>query len=95
MAHFWLLDRIEMEAILCGQLYRVCGAIRCTYEYDLLRPVLNRTLILFWSILRIEDRENPETAYVTSSYKSGNNKHNNQYKRKSPDEDGESEGNFP
>ena len=40
------------------------------------------------------NRENAETAYVTSSYKSGNHKYNNQKKRKSPDEDGESEGNF-
>ena len=39
------------------------------------------------------NRDNPETAYVTSSYKSGSNKYNNQNKIKSPDENGNSEGN--
>ena len=38
-------------------------------------------------------RENSETAYVTSGYKSGYNKINNYNKRKLPDDDGESEGN--
>jgi len=41
--------------------------------------------------MAISNRKNPETAYVTSSY---NHKYNNQKKRKLPDEDGESEGNF-
>ena len=43
--------------------------------------------------MTISNRENPETAYVTSSYKSSNNKYNNQKKRKTPDEDGDREGN--
>ena len=39
------------------------------------------------------NRENSETACVTSGYKSGYNKNNNYNKRKLPDDDGESEGN--